>query len=51
MQAAKSGSDADQAVVFKYVAWELGLAVATLAVGRLAGFSRELLRPDHRSGT
>ena len=44
VRAAKSGSEADQAVVFKYVAWELGLAVATLAIGRLAGYSRELLR-------
>jgi ATP-binding cassette subfamily B protein len=44
VQASRSGGDADQAVVFKYVAWELGLAVATLAIGRLAGFSRELLR-------
>ena len=44
VHAAKSHSEADQALVFKYVAWELGLAVATLAVGRLAGFTRELLR-------
>ena len=42
--AAKSGSEGDRSQVFKYVAWELGLALLALTIGRLAGFSRELLR-------
>ncbi len=44
VHASKTGLEADRAPVFTYVAWELGLAVAMLAIGRFAGFTRELLR-------
>ena len=37
-------SEAAQALVWRYVSWELGLALLALLVGRLAGLSRELLR-------
>ena len=40
VRAAKTGADADRDQVFTWVAWELGLAVATLTIGRLAGFTR-----------
>lgn len=36
--------DVAQASVWRYVSWELGLALTSLLVGRLSGLSRELLR-------
>lgn len=44
VQAAQHPSDAARALVFRYVGWELGLAVATLLTGRLYAYLRELLR-------
>ena len=44
VHAAKTHGEAEQAEVFRYVAIELGLAVAALALGRLSGFVREVLR-------
>ncbi len=37
-------SEAAQALVWRYVSWELGLALVLLVLGRLMGLSRELLR-------
>ncbi|MFZ5446371.1 MAG: ABC transporter ATP-binding protein [Myxococcota bacterium] len=42
--ATKPASEAAQALIWKYVSWELGLALVALLVGRLLGLSRELLR-------
>ena len=44
VQAAQHPSEAARALVFRYVGWELGLAVATLLTGRLYAYLRELLR-------
>lgn len=37
-------SEAAQSLVWRYVSWELALALISLLVGRLSGLSRELLR-------
>lgn len=44
VQAAQHPSEAARALVFRYVGWELGLAVATLLSGRLQAYVREVLR-------
>lgn len=44
VEAAQHPSEAARALVFRYVGWELGLAVATLLTGRLYAYVRELLR-------
>ncbi len=42
--ATKPATEAAQALVWRYVTWELGLALAVLLIGRFSGLSRELLR-------
>jgi len=42
--ASKAPSDGARALVLKYVAWELGLAVTALIIGRLTAYVREVLR-------
>jgi ATP-binding cassette subfamily B protein len=44
VKASTQPSEAAQALVWRYVSWELGLALVALLVGRLSGLSRELLR-------
>lgn len=44
VQAAQHPSEAARALVFRYVGWELGLAVATLLTGRFYAYLSELLR-------
>ncbi len=44
VQAGKAPSEAAQALVWRYVGWELGLAILTLALGRLGGFVHDVLR-------
>ncbi len=44
VKASTQPSDAAQALVWRYVSWELALALVALLVGRLSGLSRELLR-------
>ncbi len=44
VKASTHPSDEAQALVWRYVSWELGLALVALLVGRLSGLSRELLR-------
>jgi ATP-binding cassette, subfamily B, bacterial len=42
--ASKNGGEAERALVYRYVAIELGLAVLALGLSRLSGFVREVLR-------
>lgn len=44
VRASSQPSDETQALVWRYVSWELGLALLNLVAGRLLGLSRELLR-------
>lgn len=44
VRSSSTPSDEAQALVWRYVGWELGLALVGLVVGRLMGLSRELLR-------
>ena len=42
--AARAPSDESQLLVWRYIGWEMGLALLALTVGRLVTFNRELLR-------
>lgn len=44
VQGSTQPSDTAQALVWRYVSWELGLALVALLVGRFSGLSGELLR-------
>ncbi|MEW5739801.1 MAG: ABC transporter ATP-binding protein [Myxococcota bacterium] len=44
VEAAQHPSEAARALVFRYVGWELGLALVTLLTGRLTAYVREVLR-------
>ncbi|MDP1825901.1 MAG: ABC transporter ATP-binding protein [Archangium sp.] len=44
VKASTQPSEAAQALVWRYVSWELALALVALLVGRFSGLSRELLR-------
>lgn len=44
VSASKAPSDESRLLVWRYVGWEMGLALVALVVGRLLTFNRELLR-------
>jgi ATP-binding cassette subfamily B protein len=44
VQAGRSPGPETQALVWRYVGWELALAVATLTLGRLGGFVHDVMR-------
>ena len=44
VNSAKLGTDESRALVFRYVSFELALALTALVVGRLTAFNREMLR-------